>query len=82
MCYNVKHTTGKLHDAERMFESLMRSPRVHQMSERKLMYVTQSLEWSRVEDLTFVTVQTDKHMNWISDFVIISTHRARTPNPG
>ena len=31
VCYDVKDTISELHDAKRVFESLVRSPRVHQI---------------------------------------------------
>ena len=74
---DVKDSSGELHHAEGVLESLMRRARVDEVSKRQLMDVAQALKRAGIQDSAFVAVQTDEHVNRVADFVNVLRHADR-----
>ena len=68
---NIKDPSGEFHNAKRMLKPLMCCARINKISHCQLVNMTQSLERTGIKNSTFVAVQTNEHMDWVSNFVSI-----------
>src|SRR5712692_8525527 len=63
-----------MHCSKRMFKSRMLCTWIDKMCTRKLPYFTQSLKHSRINDIKFMSVYSDKIMNRIDNLKIFFYH--------
>jgi hypothetical protein len=70
----VEYPAGQFHHAQRMLESPMRCPRIHQEGECKLMNVPQTLKRRGVNNPPFIIVETNEDVNGITYLMDMLCH--------
>ena len=73
---DVEDPARQFHDAERMFEPLVRRRRIEHVGQRELVDVPQPLERPRVQDRTLVRVQPDEDVDRVADLVQVLAHHS------
>src|SRR5437016_5551163 len=61
--YYIVNSSGKLHYPKRMLEPPMCCSWIHKIGQRKLVNISESLEWTRVKYLSFIRSKMNEHMN-------------------
>ena len=72
---DVEHSTGKLHDAQRVLETFMGRTWVNEIGQCQLVNVAQSLKRTGVENLALMAVQPDEYVDRVPNLMDVLGHQ-------
>ncbi len=68
--YDIEHATSEVHNAQRVFKSLMRGTRVNEIGQCELVNLAQTLKRLAIDKLPGLPVQGNEIVDWVTKLVL------------